>query len=58
MTNETKDARIERLLGLLDQAAPFVEWISHSLESGIAPTYAEVMQAEIVLAKIRMEREA
>ena len=50
---ETKDARIERLLGLLGQAEEILEWVCNHRVDGAVKS-----QAAIVVAKIRVEREA
>lgn len=58
MTNETKDARIERLLGLLGQAQQVMALIINAYaRSGWIDQYL-INEAEIVVAKIRKEREA
>lgn len=53
MNDETKDARIERLLGLLGQVEETLEWVA----SGPRDT-GHTVYAEFLLARIRMEREA
>ena len=54
---EAKDARIEHLLGLLDQAEEFAKLVIKRRDSGITRFSIIRLEAELLKAKIQKERE-
>lgn len=51
-----RDDKITRLLGLLEQAKPIVNWVAGRPCAEHEPPYADVLLAQHVLAKIEKEK--